>query len=260
MRLISWNIRAGGGGRVTGIVAQLQRWQPDMVALQEFRGTAPSRQLALHLADLNLPYQLCTVVPEKPATNALLLASRYPLQIIRAAQAPADLSRWLLAKIDCERPFSIGVMHVPNAVSGRKAPFHQAVLTLAQRWRRGPALFVGDTNTGISGLDDVTQVFTLREEAWMRGLQAAGWHDVFRRQHGDKRVYTWYSPNAGNGFRLDQAFVNRRLVEHVSGVHYVWGVDHKAPWRRDALSDHAALILDLQIHAEASRYVDLTGQ
>jgi len=259
MRIISWNIRAGGGGRVAAIVAQLQRWRPDIVALQEFRGTAPSQQLARHLADLNLPYQLCTVVPEKPATNALLLASRYPLQLTRTAEAPAELSRWLLAKIACARPLSIGVMHVPNAVSGRKASFHEAVLTLAQRWRRGPALFVGDTNTGISGLDDMTYVFTPREEAWLHGLQTAGWCDVFRHRHGDKRVYTWYSPNAGNGFRLDQAFVNRRLIDHIGDVHYVWGIDHNAPWRRDALSDHAALILDLQTNEEATRHVDVTS-
>ncbi len=245
MRIISWNIRAGGGRRIVGIAAQLQRWQPDIVALQEFRGTAASQELTRYLADFDLPYQLSTVDPERPATNALLLASRYPLQVARAAAAPDNPPRWLLAKIVCERPFIIGVMHVPNAVSGRKTAFHDAVLHLARRWRRGPALFVGDTNTGISGLDDVTHVFTAREEAWMRGLQAAGWRDVFRDRHGDKRVYTWYSPNAGNGFRLDQAFVNPRLMDQVNGVHYAWGVDETAPKRRDALSDHAALILDL---------------
>lgn len=252
MRMISWNIRAGGGQRATGIAAQLQRWQPDIVALQEFRGTTPSRLLACHLAALNLPYQLATVDLQTPAINALLLASRYPLQAIRTAAAPVHSTRWLLAKIACERPFIIGVMHVPNAVSGRKAPFHAAVLSLAQRWRRGPALFVGDTNTGISGLDDVTHVFSAREEAWLHALQAAGWRDVFRHRHGDERVYTWYSPNAGNGFRLDQAFVNARLIHQVSRVYYAWGIDETAPRRREALSDHAALILDLQTDAAAS--------
>ncbi len=246
MRIISWNIRAGGGRRIAGIADQLQRWQPDLVALQEFRGTAPSQQLARHLADLALPYQLSTVDLSTPATNALLLASRYPLRATRAAAAPDNRPRWLLAKVACEPSLIIGVMHVPNAVSGRKAPFHDAVLKLAQRWRRGPALLVGDTNTGISGIDDVTHVFTAREEAWMHGLQAAGWRDVFRDQHGDKRVYTWYSPYAGNGFRLDQAFVNPQLITHISGIHYAWGIDPSAPKRRDALSDHAALILDLQ--------------
>ncbi len=247
MRMISWNIRSGGGRRIAGIVAQLKRWQPDVVALQEFRGTPASCELAESIADLALPYQLSTVDAKQPATNALLLASRYPLQALRTATTPALPARWLLAKIDCGQSFTTGVMHVPNAVSGHKEAFHDAVLHVAKHWRRGPALFIGDTNTGISGLDDVTHVFSAREEAWMHGLEAAGWCDVFRYLHGDQRVYTWYSPNAGNGFRLDQAFVNRRLLAQVRGMRYAWGADVAAPKRRDALSDHAAIILDLTI-------------
>ena len=42
MRLVSWNIRAGGGRRVEGIAEQIARWQPDVVALSEFRATPPS--------------------------------------------------------------------------------------------------------------------------------------------------------------------------------------------------------------------------
>ncbi len=245
MRMISWNIRSGGGRRMAGIVDQLQRWQPDIVALQEFRGTPASCELAQHIADLALPHQLSTVDAEHPATNALLLASRYPLRTIQTATTPVLPARWLLAEIDCDQPFVVGVMHVPNAVSGLKDAFHDATLHMAKHWRRGPALFIGDTNTGISGLDDVTHVFTAREAAWMHGLETSGWHDAFRYLHGNKRVYTWYSPNAGNGFRLDQAFVNRRLIDQVRGIRYAWGVDSAVPKRRDALSDHAAIILDL---------------
>lgn len=247
MRIISWNIRSGGGRRIAGIVGQLQRWQPDIVALQEFRGTPASRELAQHLSDLALPHQLTTADAKHPATNALLLASRYPLRAVRTATTPALPARWLLAKIECGRPFTVGVMHVPNAVSGLKDDFHDATLHMAKHWRRGPALFIGDTNTGISGLDDVTHVFSAREEAWIHGLEAAGWRDAFRYLHGDKRVYTWYSPNAGNGFRLDQAFVNKRLIDRVHRIRYAWGVDGDMPKRRDALSDHAAIILDLAI-------------
>ncbi len=247
MRMISWNIRSGGGRRIAGIVDQLVRWQPDIVALQEFRGTPASCELAQRIADLTLPYQLTTVDAKHPATNALLLASRYPLQVVRTARTPALPARWLMAKIECDRPFIVGVMHVPNAVSGLKEAFHDATLHVAKHWRRGPALLIGDTNTGISGLDDVTRVFSAREEAWMRGLEAANWRDVFRYLHGDKRAYTWYSPNAGNGFRLDQAFVNARLIDQVCGMHYAWGINDAAPKRREALSDHAAIVLDLAI-------------
>ncbi len=59
-----------------------------------------------------------------------------------------------------------------------------------------------------------------------------------------KRAYTWWSPNAGNGFRLDQAFPNRELLPEIRRVRYVWGMVAGSE-RRDALSDHATLIVDI---------------
>ena len=42
MRIISWNIRAGGGGRINQIAAAIDGWQPDIAALSEFRATPAS--------------------------------------------------------------------------------------------------------------------------------------------------------------------------------------------------------------------------
>ena len=49
-----------------------------------------------------------------------------------------------------------------------------------------------------------TPVFGPREDAWLTGLEQSGWHDAFRLVRGTARAYTWYSPNGGNGFRLDK--------------------------------------------------------
>src|SRR3989442_12555136 len=49
VRVVVWNIRAGGGVRAAGIARQLARWQPDVVALSEFRATPPSARLAARL-------------------------------------------------------------------------------------------------------------------------------------------------------------------------------------------------------------------
>ncbi|MEZ4659480.1 MAG: endonuclease/exonuclease/phosphatase family protein [Caldilineaceae bacterium] len=247
MRIVSWNIRSGGGRRVDAIADQIVRWRADVAALCEFRGTPPSQQLAQRLGNAGLRHQLSTADPDQRARNALLLASRFPLTAVNLPQAPTEPARWLLAHIAAPMPFHMGVMHVPNFVTKRKFPFHDAVLDVAEVWPWGPALFIGDTNTGLSGIDDETRVFTQREEAWMHRLEELAWCDVFRKLHGEKRVYTWYSPNGGNGFRLDQAFVNPQLVTRVTAMHYVWGEAHKPQKqkRRDALSDHAAILLDL---------------
>ena len=243
MRLVAWNIRAGGGERAGAIARQLGRWAPDVVVLSEFRATPPSRAVAAALAGGGLPHQLTTARASTPGVNALLLASRWPVRRLRLRAGPVENSRWLAAAIDAHLPLVVGGMHVPNRETGRKYPFLDAVLSCAQRWRHGPALFAGDTNSGQRDLDEETPAFNAIEEEWITGLADCGWRDAFRYRRPDARVYTWYSPSRRNGFRIDQAFVNAPLLARLQEAAYVWG-GHRGR-RRDMLSDHAALVLDL---------------
>jgi exonuclease III len=243
MRIVAWNIRAGGGRRADAIARQLARWAADVVALCEFRATPPSVRLAAALADHGLVHQMTTAGSGPARANCLLLAARWPLRRVRVRGAPADRARWLLARIAAPRPVVVGAMHVPNRVSGRKYVFHDAVLGCAGQWRLGPAVLIGDTNSGRRGLDEQTAVFSAKEEGWIDGLARCGWIDAFRALRPAQRVYTWYSPNGRNGFRIDQAFVNRALQPRVRDVVYAWGRTRGSG--REALSDHAALLLDL---------------
>jgi exonuclease III len=246
-RIVSWNIRAGGGVRVAGIAAQLLAWAPDVVALSEFRATPPSAALARMLADGGLHHQATTADLGAPRENALLLASRWPIAPVRLRRPPAERRRFLLAGVQAPEAaggFVLGTMHAPNMVTGRKWPLLDALLELAGRWRRGPALLVGDTNTGRAGVDEESPVFDRRHHEWMEAMHRR-WPDALRHLHGDEaRAFTWYSPNGRNGFRLDQAFVNRSLLPRLGGLRHEWGALEGDP-RREALSDHAALILDL---------------
>jgi exonuclease III len=247
MRLIGWNIRAGGGTRAPALAAQLGRWAPDVVALCEFRATPPSAALARALEAQGLGHQATTADPRRPGVNALLVASRWPLRRLAARAWPCERSRWLLAEIAAPRPFVLGAMHVPNRATGRKWPFLAAVRRVAERWGDGPAVLIGDTNSGRPGIDEAPTCragFNAREGGWITGLEGAGWRDGFRHLRGDERAYTWYSPNAGNGFRLDQAFLNAALLPALGEARYEWG--RRRPGRRPSfvLSDHAALLLD----------------
>ena len=244
MRIVAWNIRAGGGKRADAIGRQLERWAPDVVTLSEFRATEPSCGLAARLADCGLFHQLTTADPERPAANALLVAARWPLRRLRLRGAPLEPRRWLAAAVTAPLPLIVGAMHVPNRVSGRKYLFLDAVLACALRWRRGPALLVGDTNSGRRDIDEESPAFSAREERWIDGLAACGWLDAFRHLHADTRAYTWYSPNGQNGFRIDQAFVNAALLARLQNTASLWG-GHTRRGRRERLSDHAALLVDL---------------
>ncbi len=250
LRIVGWNIRAGGGRRAVAIADQLARWSPDVVALSEFRATPPSAALAAALAAAGLAHQRTTADPRDPRTNALLLAARWPVRAVGLQRAPAEPRRWLLARVAAPAaaggPFAVGALHAPNFVTGRKLPFLDALHDVVRAWRGGPALLIGDTNTGRSGVDEESPVFDRRHHDWMEAMHAR-WPDAFRHHHGDgARAFTWYSPNAGNGFRLDEAFLERRLARRLLDVRYAWGADAApAAARRDALSDHAALIVDL---------------
>jgi exonuclease III len=231
------------------IAEQLGAWAPDIVSLSEFRATLPSHILADALAAQGLVFQEAAVDPLLPSRNGLLVASRWPLRRIRARVAPAEPCRWLMVRIDAPMPFTLGAMHIPLMETGRKLPYLGAVEHLIRGWRRGPGLLIGDTNSGRPGIDEQSPVFGPRIAAWIDELDKHGWADTFRHLHGDAREYTWYSPNAGNGFRLDQAFVNRHLLPRLGQVRYEWGrpLDTLIQANRTALSDHAALILDFDM-------------
>ncbi len=246
MRIVAWNIRAGGGRRVAAIARQLQQWQPDVVALSEFRGTPPSQTLAALLATSGLTHQLATSSTERRAANALLLAARYPLHPLPVLRLdPPSPLRWLPARLAAPQPLTLAALHVPTHASKQKQSYFTSLLALLRRWPPGPGLIIGDTNSGLPDIDEENPAFSAIESEWFAALAELGWHDLFRRLHGDTRAYTWYSPNAGNGFRLDQAFGNPELLPSVQTMRYVWGVNAVEPSRRDALSDHAAILLDL---------------
>jgi exonuclease III len=243
MRIVAWNIRAGGGIRAGAIARQIIRWAPDIVALSEFRASPPSCALAEALAAL-LPHQLTTAGADAPAANALLIAARWPLRRLSLRAGPVSPRRWLATAVEGPQPVVVGAMHVPNRSEGNKYPFLDAVLACARRWRLGPAVLVGDTNSGRRGLDEQVPAFNALEEGWVDGLGGCGWIDAFRYLRPEARAYTWYSPNGRHGFRIDQAFVNAPVLARLKDASYVWGGASRRA-RRTLLSDHAALLIDL---------------
>lgn len=247
IRIVSWNIRAGGGKRAKGIFAQLSQWRPNIICLNEFRGTPASQWLAGSLSEAGFNYQLSSIDSQAPAKNALLLASQFPLQQLRLPRMPKNTERWLLARIDTNPTITLGLMHVPNYTTPKlKYPFLNSVLRMARAWDSGPGLLLGDTNCGKRGIDEEKPSAPRfqREHDWILGMEKRGWADSFRHLHGDRREYSWYS-HRNNGFRLDYAFACPRLTPALGLARHAWGVSEEEPERREGLSDHAALLLEL---------------
>jgi len=296
-RVLAWNIRAGGGRRAAALVPAMLELAPDAIILSEFRGTAPSQQIAHALRSSGFTHQRTTASPKYPRRNSLLITTRTPMRRVSLSHAPAEPGRWLLVRLK-DPGLTLGGMHIPNQHTGRKPQFHDAITDIMNRWRGGPAIFAGDTNSGRQGVDEQTQVFNRRTSEWFDTIKAYGWHDAYRviypEEHSDEATFTWFSPGHNNGFRLDQAFlsphfapqcrpdlrhsnernranasmvqarstVNRGSFNAPNPVHegnldrptapsihfeHRWLRDPASPSRRDGLSDHAALLLDVAL-------------
>ena len=243
MRIVSWNIRAGGGKRIDAIARALARWAPDIAALSEFRDTPPSRALATRLTELGLTHQRTTADPTHRAVNALLVASRYPLRRLPTPSVE-DPQRMLAVRIDAPEVPGLRFLavHVPNRVTGRKYGFLDAIVDWAAHTPgHAPGLIVGDTNSGLREIDEESPAFNVTEETWFTRLAELDWLDLYRQQHGTRRAYTWYSPNGDNGFRLDQLFASNSLCARFHPMKYRWAGGR----RRAGVSDHAAIIAEL---------------
>ncbi len=244
MKIISWNIRAGGGTRAHHITQYLIAEQPDVIALCEFRGTSASVSIAQGLARAGYCYQRTTVDHANPALNSLLVASVYPLRRLSLTKAPDVAARWLALNVFAPRPFCLMALHVPNRSSGNKYEFLEAVSAVVSGWRGLPAVIVGDTNSGRISVDEESRAFNRIEDRWMASMDSSGWKDAFRWLYPDAREYTWYSPNGRNGFRLDQMFVHPKLVSTIQHFSHEWV--GATDVRREEVSDHAALCLTLE--------------
>lgn len=243
VRLVSWNIRAGGGQRSADIAAAILALDPAVAVLQEFRATPPSEHLRTLLAAGGLEYAWSTATAKSPGSNATLIASRLPGRAVVVRARPDEPLRWNAVEVGGLRILGV---HVPNEHTGRKWPFLASLLGVARAWRRLNAVIIGDTNSGRPGIDEQTPVFGPRYAGWFDEIHGLGWRDAFRDRNPGLREYTWFSPNGGNGFRLDEAFVSPRLVRAVANVEHRWPL-RPGSTRRDGLSDHAALVLDLAV-------------
>ena len=240
MRIVFWNIWHGGGYRAEKIAEQILDWNPDIVALAEFRDTQPSRSIAENLRSAGLVHQLSTVNAEEPTWNSLLLASRYELERVCLEDAPEPHYLWLPAKVNSERAFHIGVMLVP--LGQQWYEFLDAVVKITADGHLGPGVIIGDTNCALTGLDEDTADSADFKDRFMNPLSELGWRDMFRAFHPQADAPTWYS-TYGNGFRLDHAYVSAALQPTVKSCVYDWG----RAWNEKKLSDHAAILLDLEM-------------
>ena len=98
MRLVTLNLRHGGGRRMPALLAALLGYEPDVLVLAEHRHNAASILLRAGLSAAGLRHQIAS--HDGPRVNHLLVASRRPLASAPQICLDFDRQRLLTVRVD----------------------------------------------------------------------------------------------------------------------------------------------------------------
>lgn len=244
MRLATYNIRAGGIGRVASLATVLRAVAPDLVVIQE--ATEPA--IVAALAD----------------------AAGFPTWVSAPGQSVGVLSRAALAGYDWHRPrgvrraflevrladtgLSVFGVHLSaihaNRTEQRRVRELEALLDAVRAHADGPHLLAGDFNTLAPGetLDLGRLPWRLQLVAWAGGrriqwqaialLLEAGYVDAFRQLNPDVSGFTF--PTWDPHVRLDYVFVPKGEAVSVRSCAVVDNAEGVA-----TASDHFPLVAEI---------------
>ncbi|ABC22821.1 endonuclease/exonuclease/phosphatase family protein [Rhodospirillum rubrum] len=235
IRVVCWNILHGGGRRVDAILTRIVRHRPDVLILTEFRNDASGQRLRAGLRDIGLWYE--HFVPTHKTSNGVLIAARDYVDAVQPLDTTVRKPHLLLEGLVA----GLSVIGVYMPMGEAKTPYWEAVVAAARRREASPTLVIGDFNTGKHFIDE--KGTSLVSAPFMNRMEEAGFVDLWRARNPEGREFTWFS-HKGNGFRLDHAFASPSLAARVTDVFY----SHAE--RLDRISDHSALILDIQAWTE----------
>jgi exodeoxyribonuclease-3 len=234
MRVLSWNIRQGGGRRLTDIAAAIDSHQPDVVVINELRArTAPALIALLSGAGLSFEEHTGPVSSE----SGILVASRFPLRRLPPSP-PSMIFRHGLLEVEVPNWGIIGAVYGPMLTPAHSRFWNEFAKYAATRVGSSH-LLIGDFNTGEAGIDAYKKPFA--GSVQFLAIKAAGYVDLWRTTNAVTE-HTWFSFGRGgvplNGFRIDHALASPHLAKRLLGCRY----SHAERERR--LSDHSILLVD----------------
>ena len=252
MRLITWNV-AGRVGKQPEQAEAVAGVRADVVCLQEVTvRTEPLWRASLRAAGFECVETAIAGLPPKPTKRrlAVLTAARGPLARLPTPDVPWA-ERVLCCVVD---GIEVINLHSPIAPSPELAKIrtHEAVAAYLRGASPRPRVLAGDLNTPRRELEDGTLLtfahdtygrlrpergerWDLAERALVRDL---GWTDAWRALHGyGARDASWTFKDDRGGWRLDHV-----LLDGLTAVESTYRHD----WRRAGLSDHSALLVDVQ--------------
>ncbi len=227
LKILSWNIRQGGGSRLKGIRSYILSAGAKIIVLSEYRNNISGLNLRHALLLNGFRYQ--AVSHAKSDQNSVLIVSKLPFNSYLFPKCDPEFSaNLIMAEFDIFRLYGGYLPHKKK---------HVLFDFLYHETKEGkPAIITGDLNSGINYVDQKGNSFWYEDE--LQNLHRSGMVDAFREKNGNVKEYSWFS-HQGNGFRYDHFLVHGTLIPVVKECYY----DHKVI--EDKLSDHAAMFLEM---------------
>lgn len=227
MRILTLNLRAGGGSRVPALVDAIVGFEADLAVLTEYRAGASGALLLASLARAG--YEHVTHSDPPPRTNSVVVVSRVPTE-----HEPLSAPHHRMVSL-CAGGISLLGLYLP--LNRLKVEFWEAHLAGAIDSLRGrPSILIGDFNTGAAD-ERQSRVRYFAEDRY-EALLRDGWVDPVRRVAGVPPEFTWFS-HVGNGFTLDHALVSSDLASRVRSA----AIAHHP--RLTGITDHSAVVLEV---------------
>ena len=226
LKILSWNIRQGGGTRIKRIFDAIISVKAHIVVLSEFRNNRSGLKLRMDLAASRFMHQVVGNAPTN--TNSVGIFSSLPFDAYHCPSAdPIYYHNLLKAKFPA---FALYGAYMPHK---KKHTLFNHVL---KELNGTPAILCGDLNTGKNYIDQKGDSFWYTDK--LEEMEERNYVDAFRLCKKAVKEFSWYS-HQGNGYRYDHTYIHQDLVPVVKDCYYI----HQ--WREDGLSDHSAMVLEI---------------
>jgi len=236
IKLLSWNILAGGGRRAGDVVKTIHSHAPDIVTLQEFRRGSAEDEIVAGLKKAGLKF---VHVPETEGKeNTILIASKYGFDAGAFLPKPNNPLHLLEAYFSAEvLGFELSLIAVHFPQKKAQIPLFEALKNDSESLLKTNALIIGDMNCGIPYIDSDSKTFLATQ--YYQDLLQTGWIDSWRNRHKEAREFSWVSPRTGNRFRYDQVLASAAFDKRIKTISY----NHRP--RETKTSDHSMIILEV---------------
>jgi exonuclease III len=228
IKILSWNIQAGGGSRILPILRKIAESKSNIVVLSEFRNNASGYKIRSGLLNVGYRYQAVTASPSND--NSVIVASNIPFSSeLYPTADPLYAGNIVTARFSA---FELMGVYMPHKKKHTLFEFVGSVVSRSST----PYIIAGDYNSGKNHIDQKGNSFWYTDQlmAW----EKEGLLDAFRWVNGDVEEYSWFS-HQQNGFRYDHTYIHDDLKPIVKNCYY------QHAWRLEGLSDHSAMFLEM---------------